>query len=55
MEPTETTLTGNRMWIIVGILAFVAILILVGIYNQPAREYVHAAVKTCLALIPVIR
>jgi hypothetical protein len=54
-EPPETTLTGNKLWIVVGILGFVAVLILIGVFNHDARTYIDTAVKAVLGIIPVIK
>ena len=54
METTETTLTGNKLWIVVGILGFIAILIVVGIFVPAARPYIDGATKFILSAIPMI-
>lgn len=50
----ETTLTGAKLWIVVGILGFIAILVLLGVCIPDARTYVMDSVKVLLNTIPTV-
>jgi hypothetical protein len=54
-ETTETTFTGNKLLIVIGILSLVAVLIIVGLCFETTRPYITESVKTLLNLIPMFK
>jgi hypothetical protein len=54
MEPTEKTLTGNTLKLVIGILAFAALLISIGVCVPTTRAYIDTAVKTTLGAISIV-
>lgn len=54
MEESTTTVTGPRMWMIVGILAFIGVLLLLGFVVSEARVYVVDTVKILLGSLSAV-
>lgn len=54
VETTETTITGTKKWLVVGILGGVGLLVLGGYCVPETRGYVESAVKWLLSAIPTI-
>lgn len=54
METTETTITGSKSGIIIGIVSFICFLILAGLFFDTTRVYIVESVKVLLGLIPIV-
>jgi hypothetical protein len=51
---TTTTLTGWKMWTVIGVVIFIGLLIAFGCFSPEARPYIEKAIPWATNLLPVV-